>query len=436
MWNGRMLMLKISSFVVTLLVLGTLSLAPAVTAQDETSGQGPAQEAPYLRNPGQEDIFDVQKRSEIDPIRQAAERIADREKEAQGKAGPTVQHIVTLTYDLSGENEAAIVEEAQVRALKSAAARLYFENYLLLGRELLEPYLRRDPAKFIAVCDVLDRRALVDNQMGMTIKVSVDLDALYADMNEKKFIETPKLRPTVAVMLQEIVNGQADDSAGGRGRIEANLEQHLFRSFSDKMRKPALDVDVSVNADLMLDARFEAQRNNIDVLLTGTLVSRPLKNGLVLFDKYYFEEVEVTLRMYRVDDGALIAEEHDQYSAAGDTEADARSSALDFMLNRVTSKMSRQLGQFWNSTILDHSNFRLMVTGVGPEDETMVLNFLKTIDSKVEIFQKAKYGDVVVLNVITESVTPAQMEKLIRESSQPQFDVRKVDDHHYELQVL
>lgn len=436
MWNGKMLMLKISYMAMTALALWALYLAPAAMAQEAGGEQPAAEEAPYLNNPGQQDIFDVEKRAEIDPIRRAAERIAERQEGRKAVEGAAIEHIVSLTYDLQGVDEAAIIDEAQVRALKSAAARLYFDDYLLLGRELLEPYLRRDPGRFIAVRDVLDRQVLVDDQMSMTVKVSVNLDKLYADMNEKKFIATPKLRPTASVHLQEIINGQADNSAGGRERIEANLEQHLFRSFSEKMRKPALDVDVSANADLMLDARFEAQRNDVDVLLTGTLISRPLKEGLVLFDQYYFEQVELNLKMYRVDDGALIAQERDQYSAAGDTEADARAKALDFMIERTTRKMARQLAQFWDSTILDRSSYRLMVTGVGPEDETMVLNFLKTVDPEVQIFQKAEYGDVVVLNVITGKVTPEQLETLIRESSQPQFSVRKIDKRHYELQVL
>jgi hypothetical protein len=410
-----------------------LTPAPQALPGDATAKPGtPA----YLRKREAIKLFDPGRGEELSPLQAAAQMLSKEAQKKERRSLDNIQNLITMDYDLTGANEAAIVEEAQTRALMSAAARLYFSDYVLLGRDLLEPYLRANGRPFVARTTVTDKHIVSTDAVGMSVRVSVNLDALFRDLNEKHFIAKPNLRPVVSVHLAEMIEGKADTSAGGRMRIEQAMDQNLFRVFSRRMKQPPLDADLSLSPQLLQTARFEAQRNSVDVLVTGMLTIRPIDQTQILYDRYAFMDASVVLKMYRVDTGELLAEITDRYSANGESVAAGTKNALDAMLTRSTQKLADRLRNLWGPMMLDDANCRLLITGVEPGRIPSLFNMLKALDPNVHVFQKAYYGDVLVVNVEFPDSDPRKLVGLLRQSTDPQFNVSLVDKHRISLEML
>jgi hypothetical protein len=419
------------TWAVVFLLYGTLAGSQEPTPKPaETPAPVYMQERPPLK------VFDPGKGEDLTPLQKAAQRLSVDRARRDRPSFKTIQNLATYEYTLSGENEAKVLEDARVHALKSAAARLYFEDYFLLGRDLLEPYVRQNGQPFIARTTVIDRRFLTEGQVQMTVRVSVNLDMFYRDLQEKKFIATPNLRPIVSVHLLELIDGKRDPSANARSRIEQTMQNNLFRVFSKKMTDVPLDADLSSSPELLQKARLEAQRQDVDILITGVLSVRPINDNQILFDQYVFQEAEVDLKMYRVDTGELMTEQNTHYSARGYDRDEAIKNVLDLMLTAISKNLAGQVRNVWGNTMLDEGNVRLMISGVERGQITGIYNFLQTLSPQLKLFEKAYYGNVVVVNVVAPGTDPEKIEEFLRQSSEPQFTVRRIDDRRFELELL
>lgn len=395
-----------------------------------------SQLAPYMRDIKPAQIFDPGKGEDKTPMQRVAKLITERKEARERFSLAAIQNLSTYEYELEGPSEAKITQEAQTRALLSAAGRVYFADCFLLGRDILEPYLRENGKIFIARTTVLEHRTLTATRTAMRLRVSVNLDALYKDLESKHFLAKPNSRPIVAVMLQEIVNGERNATQNGRQRIEKTLEENSFQVFSDKMRQPALDSDVSVSTRLLKEARNEAERNTVDVLISGTLVIQPVSEQKIYYDTFSFKEAEITLKMVRVDTGEVIGEVRDRYSSAAGQEPEATRKVLDAMITRTAQRLADDLNQMWANTMLIQDNYRLMICGVDPESVTSIQNQLKTLSPKIGVFQKSYLGDVLVLNVVAPDLKPEKLDGFLRESNAPQFNVKQVSKRQIILDVL
>jgi hypothetical protein len=392
--------------------------------------------APYLQGLDQEDIFDPGKGEILSPLQQAAQRLAKGREALAQRSVSKIKNIISYEYDLTGPTEDKVLEQAMVRALKSAAGRLYFENYFLLGLDLLEPYLLRTGSQFIARTVILDQRILAEDRVAMKLRLSVNLDTLYQDLNEKKFIAQPNLRPVISVHLQEIFNGTTTPTMGGRERIENILERNLFQISSMKMAPASLGVDLSTDPVGLKTARLAAQRNNIDIIVTGALAVRSIRDEKILFDDYSFKESEITLKVYRVDTGDLIDQFSDRYSASGADDTDATRNSLDTMVPRVSRLVAGYLSRMWPKTMLDQSGYRLMISGVNRDTIASAYSLLRTLSPSLEIYEKSYFGDVLVFNIVYPEAKLGELEEFLRSADEPQFNIRKIDRRHFELEVL
>lgn len=409
---------------------------PAATTE-AVPGRPTEGKSPYLHALKPIEIFDQEKSVQETPMQRAARLLAERKEGHKHRSLENIQNLVTYEYDLTGKNGRELIDTANLSALKAAAGRLYFANYYILGRDILEPYLKNNAKKFIARTAVVDEQALGKDKVNMRIRVSVNLDTYYKDLEDKKFIAEPNPRPIAAVFLQEIVDGQRDTALGGRVRIEQTLLANMFRSFSSRMRVPQLNEDLSNSPKLLKQARMEAQRNDVDVLITGTLAIRPIRKGQIFYDAYDFEEAEITLHLYRVDTGDLLAEVKDRYSSTAESTELAKKKVLDILESRVAQKLADYLTRSWGNTMLEgQGNYRIMVNHVDANGVTNIFNLLKTLSPEIKVYVKSYYGDVLVLNVTYPGATADTLETFLRGSKEPQFLVRKVAKRDFVLDLI
>jgi hypothetical protein len=189
----------------------------------------------------------------------------------------TFGDLIDFSFSLSGSDEDLLVRQATTEALMSVAGRVYFLDRVLLSRDILPKYFDKNGDRFVRRVSVTGRR-LVAGKPSFNLELIIDQDALLNDLEEKRFIFRPKLRPFVYVFLDQTVDG-APDTAEQRGRkaMEDVIRDRDLR-YADhgapSMETP--DMDISASPEAFLIGRQAAQRNEIEVALAGKMVTRPV----------------------------------------------------------------------------------------------------------------------------------------------------------------
>lgn len=414
------------------------SIRPALPQQQNQEESAPADEEQpiWLQNRNQLDIFDVPPEQRVPPLERAARQIDRIIQRDQRIVVEGLDPVGSMDLQIQGREEAHMRQQVRIDALKAAAGQLYFADYYLLGRDLLEPYLKRNQDRFILRTRELSRDLIPDGQTRIRFRVSVDQETMYEDLAEKRFIARPNLRPIIAVYLEEIVDGQSTERIQARQQIETVLRDNLFRVRSESMRQPPLNLNLGTSPDMLKTARFEAQRNNIDVLLSGTFNVQTIKETPIFYDDYSFQKATLHLKAYRVDTGEVFAEIRQDVSTVDPETRQARTKALQSAVEQTTQELGQQLRESWENTMLMAKHHRLMIRPVPPDQKDMVTNYLKTLSPKVRIYEKSYYGGVLVLNLVVPTETTASLETFLREARKPQFKVRRIDDRRLALELL
>lgn len=370
----------------------------------------------------------------------AAQAIADMERRRQKRKSAIsrarVRNLQSYEYELTGKTEKEIIREATVRGLKSTASRLYFGNYILIGRDVLEPYLTLHGDKFVLGREVLEREVLADGSLRMRVKVGVDVDALYDDLQEKKFIAKPKVRPIVAVSIAETKNGEPQTDGRARLLLERALAKSELRVESSRLEPFGLEQNVAASPEVLRNAREEAQRGDVDVIITGAFSVEAKREEVILFDQVFYTAGKLDLKLVRVDTGEVVRSYSDSYSTAGPTAEASVTNLLNAMVGRAAEGISKDFQAQWTNTMLDKGDYRLIISGVTPEILATVSDQIKALSPGVQLFVKANYGDVVVMNLLYPGSKPREVESFLRQSRLPQFKVRAADERHFELDAL
>jgi hypothetical protein len=404
-------------------------------AEKPAAGRGRSRRPPYLLPDRTITVFDPSESGSLASIRQAAARIAMAERRDVPLPLASAPGMLTFEYELEGKTEREILNKADVMALQAAAGRVYFDDAMLIGRDLLKNYLAVNGGPFISN-HMVEGRKLIADGTAMRLKVSVDLAAFYRDLNEKRFVVQPSQRPWASLHLAETMDDLPNAAGDGRQLMEKVLQDYQIGARSREMPPASLTLDLASSPTLLEQVRQQAQRHAVDVLITGSLAIRSGARRDILYDAHDFMKGELTLKMYRADTGEMLQEVTDEYSAQGDTRKQATEKMLSVLMERATRKLAETLHQDWGRVMLDQADCRLMFTGVEPTLQSNVLNDLKRLSPDLQIFQKAAYGGVLVVNLVMPEQAKAQLEYFLRSSTEPRFDVKKVDARHYELKVM
>ncbi|MBI1783545.1 hypothetical protein HYR69_00235 [Candidatus Sumerlaeota bacterium] len=371
----------------------------------------------------------------------AAQAIAELERSRRKKqiavARTHITNLMTYEYTgMKGKSEADVLRDAGVRALVSTASRLYFDDYILIGRDLLDPYLRQYGDRFLTSRTITKRRILADGTVELDVRVGVNVEDFYADLENKHFVGKPQVRPVIAVVLEESVDGEKSGDGRGRKMLEELLKKNEMRVESQRMGPHPLNVDVTASDDALRAARDEAQRGDVEVIVSGklTVVSRGKRD--ILYDEFTIYDADIQLSLIRVDTGETLATASERFSAPALAGKTALDRTFEGLMPRSAATLSQNLLNNWKSMMLDSGDYRLMVTNINQEQLESVFNLLKTLSPDVDARVKAFFGDVAVINVYFPGSKPGQVEQFLRKSRLPQFQVRPADERRFELRIL
>lgn len=400
-----------------------------------------AQEGAGLKSAIVDDVFEDEGDSleELAAAQALAELERRRREKDRAKGHAAIQNVGGYEYEIVAESVESAVKEASMRALKSSAARLYFGDYILLGRDLLEPYLSVYGDRFVLKREVRSEHILADGSRRVFVSIGIDQGHLFSDLEEKHFIAKPKLRPIVAVLLEETIDGRRGLDGKARDLLEEGLRRNELRTESKRVAHYDLGVDVSVDESTLREARLEAQRWDIDVIVTGSLKVQPRKEKVILYDQLFFHDAEIELKLIRIDTGETMRHITSHYSASGLTPEESLSKLLEQLVPMAAAELTDGFLDEWANIMLDKADYRLLITQVSPEQLTIIDSMLRALSPSVQTYLKSYYGDVAVLNIIYPDAPPGFVEDFLRRSKVPQFRVKTdgtVGARRLEIEVL
>ena len=323
----------------------------------------------------------------------------------------------------SGDTVPAAEENAAQLGAKQAVAWLYFGGEALMARDLLNRYLDQYYKKFVAT-QRLDQRAITGGRYEVTTRITVDLKAMRSDLLEKHFLYEPKLRPFFAIYLAENVDGSSATGAVGYRAILDTLRDRTVRSKPEVLVDPSPSVDVSSSVDLLGQARMVADRNEIELILTGTVDSKETDQRELYYDKFYFIESQVTLKLIRVDTGQVLKEATER-RVASHTD---RNTAIALASGRACQAATNQLVDYyvkaWPNLMLKAANYVVLMMGLSREELDTVENLLSKDLQDVEIYERSYQSEVAVLAVVY-SGSQESLAGALREITFPSLSVRK-----------
>ncbi|HBF33865.1 TPA: hypothetical protein DDW35_04820 [Candidatus Sumerlaeota bacterium] len=377
---------------------------------------------------------------------------------AQAQSGPVPsERYLRQHYVLTGPDEATVLMDARSRALRSATARIFFTDYLLRARNLITPYLEQNYAPFISH-ERVSKSEIQGGKRYVEVDITVDCEKLFRDLDEKKFLYRPAIRPVLYVYMAENFNGVPVSDFTGRQRIleEINKRGEVRYLWEEDAKRPTRNNDVTVpvtekkevvmtdispyedptlTSATLLAACREAERNEVEVFLAGAMILKTVReNKEVYFDKFQAVEAKCTLQLVRADTGEVLSTVSTAFTAQ-DRDLDAARklaarSVIEKMMPELLSTFDkksmptfttvdkpRKPTSKWDRMMLREADLRLMTVGLNSDVLETVRQILAGLGGNVEMLTRSSFAGTSVISV----TWPGQMSDLFNRLHQTVF---------------
>jgi hypothetical protein len=318
---------------------------------------------------------------------------------AKPEPTPKANDLKTYELDIFGPTAEAAVKQAELHAVRSALGEIYCSDEMLMARALLDRYLANSYKRFITSEAVLSRR---ESQGMVYLRVSlvVDARALQDDLRQKRFFYKPRRRPIIYVTVAETID--STPTAGepiSRTAIQDALAKLLMRFEPRVIYSQAANIDLTKDPQQMDAAREAAQRNGVEVILTGRVDLTLARERKIYFDDYSSFNAKATLSLIRVDDGLVLDSDAYEAGAGHRDKETAKREAASRATSKILDDRIPRFAERWERTTTDNAEFQVMLVGVNAEEAGVVENRLATRLSGTEVYRRSMFEDVVVYNL-------------------------------------
>ena len=342
--------------------------------------------------------------------------------------------LTTYSYELIGSSEKSLIKEGCVRSLKSSVGQVYFSDYMLYARDLLDAYVEQNWENLIARYKVTASE-MRGGRRYVALQVVVDNRKLYADLAEKKFLYRPAIRPILFIFLAETYDGEAAPPSGRRRLLEM-IDSRQYRylwaqgdnaseiPLEQRKEMPLTlrlpEKDVSLNPEDLENAMRESQRNEVEVFLSATIESKTIRTEKLYFDDYTFVQTRCSLKLMRSDTGEVLVERQ-IVTSAGNADATAAVRAATLAgINEIAPQIFDTFDKMWGKMIHRKADLRIMATGVNEEVVSLFRQIITGMAPTAEIYVRSYYSDVAVLTLTWDGRTEDLLE-ILRQTEYPAF---------------
>lgn len=346
---------------------------------------------------------------------------------------PLDNKMIMLIKSVSGDKEEEMKNDAAKESVKECVGRIYFTKNIILARDILEKYLDQNYDKFIYSIEIL-KKGFASGKTILDLKIFVDYGKLVADLEEKKFLYEPKLRPFFYVFLEEKLDGQIASYSTGNTSVVNALKDLQQRTAN--IAAPSVPANVNIMSDRQVFAKAieMAQKNEIELIITGTCETNKLEQKDLYYENYTFYESKISLKLIRVDTGEALVETETSGLA---TNLDAER-AIELSIIRASLKASSEIIDYfkanWNPTILDKANYKIMFTGIQQSQLDVFSSTLLKLGDKTKMYLRSYYHNVAVINLMFKG-DKAELLRFLETFPYPTFKIVSIKDNNIEVSV-
>lgn len=333
--------------------------------------------------------------------------------------------LVEFEYQQTGASEEEAVRLACIRAVQATVGRVLHSEYALQGRDLLDPYIQKNWARFTASHYVLERRIERDG-FGARIRVQTWPRAVERDLRDKKFLYLPKAVPTAIVMLSESMDGVAGTGDLARRRVVADIGAFGGTVAQQNGAPVGAAVDPTSDPAAFQLARQAASRAGAEILVAGRAETTKVEQRQIYYDTIHTYQTMVHLSVVRVDDGAALAtvdvieraSDKDEAKASAASVATAVQAAVGDAMATSKDRLALSAG--------DNTRFSVLFTDVTANETELLIRHLESkLGAGTRANVRTFYGNTAVVNVDTERAYAA-LERAVLDYRG--FDLR-IEDH-------
>lgn len=310
-----------------------------------------------------------------------------------------------------GTNSASALEAAKQEAVLASAGRVLLDGSLLLADELLEKYIQSYYNNFVIAAEVT-RDQFVGSHAEIMANVYVDFARLKADLEEKKFLYVPAYKPQFLVFLSETLDGRPSAQGLAREALTGSFRANGLKPFQGIINNPPLTFDVKTDEFIFDSGIVAAQRNGIEVIVTGNARTRLREQRKVYYDEFFFYDCDMTISFIRVDTKETLFEAEATGSASARDQADAIRTSIDRAASAIAADITADFGNFWPVVVQEEGQFEILLTGVDDELLRIVTQQLERMKGGTRVHLKKMFGTSAVVVIETEASKADLLEAL------------------------
>ena len=336
--------------------------------------------------------------------------------------------------EVTGESKDGCVAEICRQAVHVATGRFYFGEEMFLARELLTKYLDSYAEQYVVSKDIISVHQAGELFL-VRVRVNVMVDQLFNDLKAKKFVYKPKSFPFFYVYLNETVDGKKSATPLSRQTIEAMIDAKGLARWKTPVAAPPIDTDAMAKEDLLDEARRQAQRVNVELIITGTITTEKVDEKKLYYKNEIYYESQITLALIRVDDGKKLESAQSTVRITHANARDAINESIKLASQDVCVKLLDYYSRNWAKTVHETAGWRLMVSGVSEDEGMAVGERLRALHPSVKIYPRNYFGKVTVLNFEYEG-DPKMLLLFLKREAISHYRLIVQGDNRFELEAL
>ncbi|MCX7050038.1 MAG: hypothetical protein NTX50_31710 [Candidatus Sumerlaeota bacterium] len=336
--------------------------------------------------------------------------------------------------EVTGDSKEACVAEICRQAVHVATGRFYFGEEMFLARELLTKYLDSYAEQFIVSKDIISVHQ-AGELFSVRVRVNVLTDQLFNDLKIKHFVYKPKSFPFFYVFLSETMDGKKAAQPLGRQTIEGMIDAKGLARNKTPLLAPPIDADVLAKADVLDEARRQAQKANVELLIVGSLATEKVDEKTLYYKNQTYYESRIELALIRVDDGKPLETARSTVRITRAKAEEASNESIKLAAQDVAAKLLEFYSQNWAKTIHETAGWRLMITGASEDEGMSVGDRLKALHPSIKIYPRNFFGKVTVLNFEYEG-DPKMLLLFLKREAMSHYRLIVHNDNRFELEAL
>jgi hypothetical protein len=324
---------------------------------------------------------------------------------------PLDEKRLVVTLVAAGTSREDAIDNARRRAVLGSAGRALLDGYLIYADELLSKYLVNYAPRFVDGVEVVSSE-VIGGETVLDVRVIVGWARLLADLKDKRFLYEPSYKPPFAPFFEESRDGIPSDEGVARTAIIQAFLAAGVKPFEGILVGVTQTVDVASDEFLLRNALIQAQRNGIEIIVTGTAATKQREQRDIYFDSFVFYDCEMTAALVRVDTGEILYRTETTGSAAARDRSEAIRLSIERAAEQVATEFSADLLPWWPVVVRGQGTYEVLLTGASDELRGIVEQYLGELGTDTKVHLRKAFEGCAHLVIETSSSREDLLEKL------------------------